>query len=46
MNEVVTYVLFLGAIAIPAYLGLIEPAVEMLQAVYLNQSLLISFPLP
>lgn len=46
MSDVVTYILILGLIVIPAYLFIIKPSVELLQAVYENQSVLISYPMP
>lgn len=45
MQDVVAYVLILAAVVLPAFL-LILFLVRVLQAVYLNQSLLLSFPLP
>ena len=46
MSDVVSYILILGMIVIPAYLFIIKPSVELLQAVYENQSVLISYPMP
>ena len=46
MNDVVTYILLLGLVVIPAYLGVIQPSIKLLIGVYENQSMLVSFPMP
>ena len=46
MSDVVTYILILGLVVIPAYLFIIKPSMELLQAVYVNQSVLVAYPMP
>ena len=45
MSDVVSYILILGMVIIPGYVA-IQLCVRIMQAVFENQSLLISFPMP
>ena len=45
MSDVIGYILILGLFVIPGY-ALVQLAVRIMQAVYENQSILISFPFP
>jgi hypothetical protein len=45
MQEVAAYIIILGLIVLPGY-ALIRLAMQIMQTVYENQSMLVSFPFP